>query len=319
MAPTAPRLLVIDPLSLMGREILLLLERDLQLPGALSYYHTADDDEHQIAELAGQPALVPPLESVSEIADYDGILVASDATSARLDSLLGLVDDRPDTPLVDISRCDLLREVTEPAVGARHSWGSVHVRVAHPSLVAFSILLDAVGHLGPLGGSVAAVEPASSLGVAAVESLARQAGQRIQGAPVEELINESVLAFNLVVSDNEDLDQDAATLFPDLDLAVTRSLAGHFHGHVAHICLHFPEPIEEYELHEALSSDTRIVAHEPPFALDATPETDQVTVLRPRLSRNRRCLATTALFDGLRIGGALTALEILQSILEPPS
>jgi aspartate-semialdehyde dehydrogenase len=166
---------------------------------------------------------------------------------------------------------------------------------------------------------VAAVEPVSSLGVAAVESLARQARQRIQGAPVEELINESVLAFNLVASEDEDLVQDAATLFPDLDLAVTRSLAGHFHGHVAHVCLLFYEPVEEYELYDALSSDTRIVAQEPPFALDATPETDQVTVLRPRLSRDRRCLATTALFDGLRIGGALTALEILQSILEPPS
>ena len=48
-------------------------------------------------------------------------------------------------------------------------------------------------------------------------------------------------------------------------------------------------------------------------------ETDQLAIIRPRLSRDNRHLATIAMLDGLRIGGAATALEVLLSILEPAS
>ena len=50
-------------------------------------------------------------------------------------------------------------------------------------------------------------------------------------------------------------------------------------------------------------------------ALDATIDTDQVALTPPALSSDRRMLATTAMVDGLRIGGALTALEILRSMI----
>jgi hypothetical protein len=312
-----PELLIIDPLTLMGREFLQLLEGEPHLAGAVTYRHTVEDDEHQIAELAGQPSLVPPLDETEDFPHCSAILVASDSGSPRFEHLVRHVEAAPATPVVDMSRSSLLRDWTLPATGVETTWPTHHLHVAHPALVALSILAGAVRHLGPVGGILAAVDPVSTLGRGAVESLARQSSRRLQGEPVVELIDEKALAFNLVTSADDDLNEDAAALLPDLDLSVTRAMYGCFHGHVAHIGLGFSQPLDEQEVMEAIESDRRIAHQEPPLSLDNIPESDSVLLQFPRISRDRRYLATTAMVDGLRIGGALTALEILQAILEP--
>ncbi len=315
MTPSMPRLLMVDPLTLLGREVLLLLERDEVHVAHVSYRHTEDDPEHQIAELAGNAALVPPLEGADDFADCDAVLVAAETDSPRLDHVAEFLRSNPGTPVVVVGRAGRLRSLTTPAAGPAAEWPSLHVRVAHPALVATSVLAAALADLEPSGGAVAAVDPVSSLGQDAVERLAHQASRRLSGTPVEEEIEGGILAFNLIATDDTDLDEDAALLLPDLDLAVTRSLSGHFHGHVAHVALGFPRSLDELEVRDALLSADRLAHSEPPLRLDGTPDSDEVVILPPRLSRERRHLAVTAMVDGLRVGGARTALDILASLV----
>ncbi len=319
MTMTIPKLLVVDPLTLVGRELLLLLERQPGSVQEIAYRHTADDDEHQIAELAGQPGLVPPLSEADDLSDCSAVVIASESDSPRIDHLVRFLDNDVATPVVVVGRAGRLSDLTIPAAASAPSWNDLHVRVAHPALVALSTVTSALRHLEPHGGSLGAVDPVSPIGRGAIELLARQASHRLQGGPVGELIDGNVLAFTLVTMSDADISDDAALLFPHLDLSVTRSLAGYFHGHVAHIGLSFYGPLDEQDMIDALYADDRIVLRDPPLSLDDIVETDVVSLTRPRLSLDRKHIACTAMVDGLRVGGAVTALEILHSLLESPS
>jgi hypothetical protein len=299
MAPVAPKLLVIDPLTLMGREFMSLVERRPDLVGDFSYCHTDDDDEHQIAELAGRPSLIPPLSGAEEFALCSAVLVATDTDSARLRHLFANMDDDPSLPVIDVGRSAALADRGRPAAGGADSWPTAHVRVAHPALVVLSALVSALRHLDPTGGTVMAVDPVSSLG----------------GAAVESLIEGNVLAFNVVAGIDDVLQDDAAIVVPGLDVAVSRAVAGCFHGNAVYLGIRFERPVDEDALRDAILADQRFAVREDPLSLDTTPETDKVALTPPRLSRDRHHAAVTAMVDGLRIGGALTALEILESLL----
>ena len=69
-------------------------------------------------------------------------------------------------------------------------------------------------------------------------------------------------------------------------------------------------------LAEALTiADQLFDVRQEPLSPDTTPETDRVAMTPPRLSYDRRHVAISAMVDGLRIGGALTAREILEAVL----
>lgn len=315
MAPAAQKLLVVDPLTLIGREFMSLAEGRPDLVAEFSFCHTDDDEEHQIAELVGRPSLIPPLSGAEDFAGCSAVLVASDTDSSRLRHLFANMDDDPMLPVIDVARSASLADRCQPAVGAAESWSTVHLRVAHPALVVLAHLVRALRHLEPTGGTVMAVDPVSALGGQAVESLARQAAQRLQGAPVEEMIEGNVLAFNVVGGIDDALQEDAATVFPDLDVAVSRAVAGCFHGHAVYLGLAFGAPVDDDEIREAIVSDEIFDLRHTPLSLDSTPETDRVSLTPPRLSSDRHNVGITAMVDGLRIGGARTALEILESVL----
>jgi hypothetical protein len=315
MAPVAQKLLVIDPLTLMGREVMSVTESRPDLVGEFSYCHTADDDEHQIAELAGTPALIPPLTGTADFAQCSAVLVASDTDTSRLSPLFAHMDDDPLLPVIDVARSASLADRCRPAAGAADSWPSAHIRVAHPALVVLSNLVSSLRHLVPTGATVTAVDPVSSLGGEAIEALARQAAQRLQGSPVEEMIEGNVLAFNVVASTEGILQADAAIVVPGLDVAIGRATAGCFHGHAVYLGLAFDEPVDETAIWETITADEFFDLRQEPLSLDTTPETNTVAMTPPRLSHDRKHVAICAMVDGLRIGGALTALDILGSVL----
>lgn len=190
-----------------------------------------------------------------------------------------------------------------------------HLRVAHPALVALYQLTSCLRHLQPESATVAAVDPVSVGGRDRVEQLARQAAKRLQGALVEELIDDQVLAFTAVAGHDDDLNRDAALLLPNLSVAATRTYAGRFHGHMAHIGIVFAQPESEHEVYEAIRDDGHFAEPTLPVLLDASTDTDHIALSLPRLSGDERVLAVTAMVDGLRIGGALTGLEILRTML----
>lgn len=310
-----PKIRIVDPLTLLGREALELLAGDPDLAGNLAYHHTAADEEHQIAELAGQPSLVPPIEGADDLAGADAVLVASYQPTSRLEHVSRFADSHPDTPIVVMGQLPGSWDELAPAAGADIDRSTVHVRVAHPALVALWTLVSALDQLEPTRAVVAALEPVSAGGVDDVERLARQAALRLQGAAVEELISDRVLAFNLVAVDDEDLNRDAALLLPKLEVAALRMATGCFHGHAANIGISFRSGVEQHEVLEALREDARFADPNLPLSLDACVESGLIALSMPRLSGDGTLLALTAMVDGLRVGGAATALEVLRSLL----
>ncbi len=136
----------------------------------------------------------------------------------------------------------------------------------------------------------------------------------MQGGKSEEAIGGHVLAFNQVAVDADALTEEAADLIPGIPLAVTRTLSGSFHGNLVHLTIEFPEPVDDPELREAFDASADIVVGETPISLDLVPDRDHVLLAPPQLSPDRRVVAITAMVDGLRIGGALTAVEILRAL-----
>lgn len=311
----ASKILIVDPLTLMGRELTRCIEESPEISSELDYRHTEDDDEHQITELGAQPALVPPLDGPDDLGDAGIVVITSDAETERFGHVENLLIRHPEVTVIDISRFPRLAELTTPALAETAlELDQLHMRVAHPALAATAQILVALRSLEPQRGSVAAVDPVSTFGRQAIETLVHQAGHRMQGRNPERSISGHLLAFNQVAVSSDELTIDAAELFPGFSLAVTRTLSGCFHGHVAHIGIEVAEPVEDPELREAFDVAGNLVVGEPPMGLDLVPDRDHVLLTQPQISPDRRVVAMTALIDGLRIGGAVTAVEILRSM-----
>jgi hypothetical protein len=308
------KILVLDPLTLAGRELLGCDQRLTSIGGEFDFRHTGLDDESQIAEIASRPAMVPPLDAPEDLMDVDVIVVASDGVSSRHDHLLAFLDDNPDQAIVDLTRLGFLDSRTQASVGAQPP-ASKQLRVAHPAIVATVAVVEALAHMGRLHGSLAAVDPVSTFGQEGIELLASQAGQRMQGASVDDRIQGHILAFNLVAVDGGTLQNEAGLVLPETPLAVTYSLSGSFHGHLGYLGLCFSHPVEPRDIDEALSLAPEIEVADLPVGLDSIPDTDHVVVTPPVLSADRTQLALTLMADGFRIGGALTALDILETLV----
>jgi hypothetical protein len=307
-------ILILDPLTLKGRELLSCSDRLGETVAEWQFRHTDLDDEHQIADIGSGPVLVPPLEGPDNLVGANVIVVASDGWSSRHEHLRAHLDDHPDTLLLDLSGFTELRSITIPTIGGKAPEAR-QLRLGHPALYATSRVAEVLSFFGMVGGSLAVVDPASAFGHEGVEILARQAAQRVQGAQVDERIQGHILAFSTVAIESDELQEDAGLLFPEMPLAVTRTLSGCFHGHLAHLSLCFERRLETDEVGEALGQADQLEIQPLPLHLDSVPDRDGVIVTPPWFSPDGRQLALTMMADGLRVGGALTAVEILESIL----
>ena len=95
--------LILDPLTLRGRELLLCSDQLDGIVGEWDFRHTDLDEEHQIADMSAGPALVPPLEGPDDFVGADVIVVASDGWSSRHEHLLAHLDNNPETILLDLT------------------------------------------------------------------------------------------------------------------------------------------------------------------------------------------------------------------------
>jgi hypothetical protein len=124
-----------------------------------------------------------------------------------------------------------------------------------------------------------------------------------------------VLAFNVVAVASDDLVEDAAVLLRGFSLAISRSVSGVFHGHLAHLGLTFDAHVDAAAVDEALSAAASLELCNHPLSLDSVPDRDHVLVAPPTMSADGRQLLLTMMADGLRIGGSLTTLEILETLI----
>ncbi len=317
MTPPSRMIVLSDPMTLVGRELLELLPRFPELSGEVRCVHTTTDDEHQITEIVGQGSLVPPLDDPNQLEGAEAVVLAADFDSPRTAHVEAFLAAHDEVAVIDAGRLNRLRECL--AVASTPLGGSLavrHVRVAHPALVAAGAVVAALMELEPVGVTVVAVDPVSELGGTAIETLAAQALDRLQGADVEKLLDDRVRAFNLFVDpDDQRLDEDLARLLPELDTAASRILGGCFHGHLAHLEVQLSRPASYGEIETALENSPTLRRVEGSFGLDATVGSNAVLVGSPTVSRSGRWVSVPCAMDGLRIGGALTALELLVWLL----
>lgn len=305
--------LIIDPLTLIGRELLVGLED--RTPGAnLSFAHTAVDDEHQIAELAGEAGLVPPLDDLSVLDRADLVVVTSDQESDRLRAVGRWVADHPGAFVVDLGRTATLRSVTRPWSAGAPPDDVTSFRVAHPAVTAAGHLARALDSIGVAAGHLVAVDPVSHRGREPVEALARQSAARLQGHAVTDTIDGHVLAFGYIAVDAIELQREAEVIL-GRGWSTDHALAGCFHGHAAHVVVDLERSVDEHVLRDLIAADDDLELQSRPLALDTVPDSDRVFVAAPRIASDGRRITTVMMMDGLRVGGALTGAELIDRLL----
>ena len=304
--------LILDPLTLIGRELLACLE-DRASGLALTFAHTAIDDEHQIADLAGQAGLVPPLDDLSALDRADLVVVTSDQESDRLRAVGRWVADHPGARVVDLGRTATLRRVTRPWCAGPPPADATKFRIAHPAVAAAGRLAVALESLGVTAGHLIAVDPTSHRGRDPVEVLARQGRARLQGQSVTETIDGHVLAFGYIAIDADEL-QDEADVALGPGWTTDHALVGCFHGHVAHVVIDLERAIDENTFRDLMTTDDDLEVHPRPLALDTVPDADRVFVATPRIASDGRRVGTVMMMDGLRFGGAVTGAELIDRL-----
>ncbi len=310
------QILLVDPLTLVGREIAELLPQ-YSLSDDVSCVHTEADDEHQIGEIAGEPCLISPLNSPDEIENYSVIVVCSGEECPRFKHLEAAIDAHPEIPVIDAVGTEMLRDFTTPSAGIlppdEHP---LRLRIAHPCLVAVKTLLDTLPDLAVKRISLAGFEPASAFGRTSIELLARQGAQRVKGETVTDRIGGEIVAFNMIAREPSFLFEEAATLFPNLVSSVSLTLGGCFHGHLVNLDVGIEDGIDEVEIMDVWHLDPNIAISEYPVRLDTVTGSDQIIVTPPMISPQGDSFGVTLMFDGLRIGGATTAIGLIQEILK---
>jgi hypothetical protein len=110
------RLALIDPTTLLGREIATEIERAQLHWEEPLLFHTNDDSEHQIVQIEGKAALVPPVNDVEDLADRAVIILASDTQEERHEIIDRVLESRPDVLFLDATGWDRYRHLTKPAM-----------------------------------------------------------------------------------------------------------------------------------------------------------------------------------------------------------
>ncbi len=306
-----PRFAILDPVTLMGQEIASEIQK--RFPEAdLSLFHTSDDEEHQISEIGGQAALVPPLNEGEFLSEYDVVLLAADRISPRLKVLEQALEDDATFVFIDASSLGHYRHITSPALNADAVTSGARLRPAHPSIVVADEVVRALAAFEPTALTIAAIEPVSIYGQEAVTTLAHQAAQRLQGDDVSEKIDKRVAAFNMTAVSGVDLVNEASLFFPDLEVAATRTLAGCFHGHLAILSLTFASTLTSKAAIRALKLAPGLSIKNSPLNIDGVSERDGIWLTQLEASPGGHMLTLQAMVDGLHIGGAVTVAAMLE-------
>jgi len=309
------KIALVDPQTLVGKELLRLLDRSgSSLETVL--FHTGSEDEHQVTDLAEGAGLVTPLGAPDDLAGCDAVVAASEVLSDRAEHVAEFVEGHPEVPFVAVGCPSRLAELGLPAACAPVSRPSPpRLRTAHPSLVAAHAALRPLTDLEPASLAVTALEPVSVYGAGAIDGLARQAASRLRGEPAKPDERNRVTAFNIVVAPSEELTKEAAQIFPNLSVSTGLAAGGWFHGHAASLAVTFPAAVGEAEIRERWESVERLVVVEDGLRLDSVVDCEQVLLAPPQLSGDGRTLCVMAMVDSLLVGGAATALELLLSLL----
>ena len=305
------KIVVIDPMTLLGRESLNELgERNYQFD-ELELFHTSEVEEHQVTAAGGRAMLVSRLQSPIDLEGVEVIILCSDAENEGLDVLDRVLEVEQDVLFVDASSISRYEHLGHPVASGRSLPSSRRMRLADPALVMAMRLMEVLGEFQVRALSLASVQPVSALGKGGIETLARQSARRLQGENLEE--GEEILAFNMLAVDPKKLWRDGMALFPELEVTVSLATGSCFHGHLLQFGLRFAESVGAEDVENALRSSDLLRRIDFPMDLSLVPDRQQILVGEALLSEDGKSLLLQAMADGSRIGGAMILADLLES------
>jgi len=321
MSPPYPHILsILDPTSLFGRE---LVERIAKALPELRcrYFHTGGEAEHLVVDVAGEPALASPLAEMDELDGSFAVTVAAPPPAELTAPLLAWLRAHPEVRLLDCTQPGIAgneaRCVHSTPHGTRgpRSW----YHLADPALAGPLRLLAALAPLEPEETHLTLVGPASAFGAEAVDELAAQAAARLSGQEpraTEHL--PGTLAFDLRPAPGERpaaLESQLWELVPAVASRVQCADAGVFHGDLAAVRVRCARESTLEQVRSLLRAGggLRLARRNEQISVSAAVDRDEV--LCSDVRAGGRWVSAWTVADGLRIGGASAAVDVLAALL----
>lgn len=248
----ARNLVVLDPNSLLGRELVPLLAESFPKL-QLQYMHTRGVDEYLLLELEGTAKVVPPLGDLEELAGAAAVFITETPASTLTNPLAEFFAAHPQLPCLDLSSGEVLRA----HLGMTPIPTRPQLRFPDPILLLPAMILRALGPLGPKSAFFSCLAPVSTHGEEALEELASQAAARLSGDKPETRLLPAVLAFDAVAykpGQKEDLEEQLQALFPPTQIQLHTIAAGIFHAHAVFASAEVEKPATPQKLRQLFTS-----------------------------------------------------------------
>lgn len=282
------------------------------------FLHTRDASEHLLVEIAGEAALVAPLQDAEELEGSDVVVVLDAPAPARADTVLAFLRDHPEVALLDCSQPGIAPDETScapVAPGASRRWRCL----VDPGLLGPLHLLRALRPLAPDTALVTTLTSVGSRGDDAVGELAAQGAARLSGAaPARARHLPSVLAFDLMPARAERtgrLQRQLASLLPELAVHLHVVDAGVFFGYAATVSVHCRTALHDRAVRAALRDAPGLRLARRGESVAPSDLVDHRDAACADVRVEGEWLSAWLAWDGSMLGGGGAALEALAELM----
>jgi len=319
--PSGYRIGIVNPLTLVGNEIKSLLRERVFPLHRLVLLDSTGTNAGALTEINDEPAVVTAV-SDDELEDCDLVFFTGPGALNR-EWIERYEEDN--FIAVDVSQ-PAATEDGRPAVAGVNldavEDGQLLVS-AHPIAIPIALILHQIARLSPVEScSATVVQPASELGQAGVEELAKQAIAVLNIAKIPQEIFDRQLAFNLYPAPehHEELIvsqiKSATGARSEIALLVTQGTT--FHGHTLSLFIRTRDELETADVERALVENPAIALAEGDQAFGTIDAAGKDEVLVAEVRRDpviRGGLWVWAVCDNLRRGSALNAVLVAEKVL----
>jgi len=308
-----PRIAVLEPTTLLGREVKETLEQHPELAAEIRLLTTHDEEYGTLTETAGAAAVVG-FADPDALGELDLIFVCGELTAGR-----PVLEARPPDTTVVILCPDATLADGRPVVAGVNPAAIERGEVLlspHPAAVFLAHLLHALADLQPEQAVATVIQPTSVHGESGLDELLEQARRILAMAALrEEGLFGAQLAFNVLpgtVAGEGIAGQVRATLDTRWPLAVEVLQGAVFHGMVVSLWVELEGATDPEVVREGLLSSPWIESAEDPEVLGPVASATEGRILLGGVradSARPGGFWIRAVMDNLTRGGALNAVE----------
>ncbi len=321
-SPNGYRLGIVNPLTLVGEEIKILL-RDREFPFAkIALLDSSGEAAGALTEVANQPAVVAPV-AQEGLDDLDVVFFCGPA-SANRDWIAR--HDEDDFVAIDLSQPPASEDGKLAVANLNLDAVDVHDGVLvspHPVAIPIALILHQIATVSAIESCTASVvQPASEYGQAGVEELAAQTINVLNIQTVPKKVFDRQLAFNLypAVERSEDLivSQIRALTDARMQLALFLTQGTIYHGHTFSLFVKTRDVVDLARITNALKANPALAMQEgdQQFGTIDAAGKDEVLIAEVRADPSiRGGFWVWAVCDNLRRGAGLNAVLVAEKVM----